>query len=178
MSRAVPDRATRLAVGAALLVPLALLAGAYIGEYGFGLYPCEMCWWQRYPHFAAVALGAFAAVLLTGGFWSKARVVAALAALAILTSGALGGFHAGVEYGWWQGPTECASTVASDKDFWTAMVDAPLVRCDRPAFTLFGISLAGFNFLISTIAAIGILFLLATGERSRPSRVASEGAAL
>ena len=49
-------RSTSLAQRLALGVPLALLGGAYLSEYGFGLYPCEMCWWQRYPHFAAVVI--------------------------------------------------------------------------------------------------------------------------
>ena len=92
----------------AVLVPAALLGGAYVSQYGFGLYPCEMCWWQRYPHFAAVGIGLLAYVMKPPQVWT------ALAGLAILTSGLIGGFHAGVEYGWWEGITACtAPNVAS-----------------------------------------------------------------
>ncbi len=92
----------------AVLVPAALLGGAYVAQYGFGLYPCEMCWWQRYPHFAALAFGVAAYVMKPPQVW------AALAGLAIITSGLIGGFHAGVEYGWWEGITGCATHRAAD----------------------------------------------------------------
>ncbi|MFA9201547.1 MAG: disulfide bond formation protein B [Cypionkella sp.] len=142
--------AQRLALG----VPAALLAGAYIGEYAFGLFPCEMCWWQRWPHFAAVALALLSTVAAPRRLWI------ALAALAILVSGAIGAFHAGVEYGWWEGFTACSSVDIGGGDPLDAIMNAPLVRCDEAPWTLAGISLAGFNFLISTAAGIAILVLL------------------
>lgn len=145
----------------AFVVPAALIAAVYIAQYGFGLAPCEMCWWQRYPHFAAIAL-AFGALATRGTRLGRALVV--LAALAIGTSGAIGAFHAGVEYGWWQGPTACSSTSLGD-DPLASIMNAPLIRCDTPAWTLFGISLAGFNFLISLTSAALILVLL--GGRSK-----------
>lgn len=146
----------RLAQRIALTVPAFLLAGAYISQYGFGLFPCEMCWWQRYPHFAALA------VALMGFFLMPKRLWVALAAGAILTSGLIGAFHAGVEYGWWEGVTSCAAIpqATDGQSALDAIMNAPLVRCDKPAWTLFGISLAGFNFLISTGAALVIFYLL------------------
>lgn len=141
------DRARWLA----FLTPAALLGGAYVSQYGFGLYPCEMCWWQRYPHFAALALAAFALLR------PPARVAVTLAALAILASGLIGGFHAGVEYGWWEGLTACANNAAAGGDPLEAIMNAPLVRCDVAPWSLFGISLAGWNFLFSTAAALAIL---------------------
>jgi disulfide bond formation protein DsbB len=144
-------RANLLAFG----VPAALLAGAYISEYGFGLVPCEMCWWQRYAHFAALALG------LIAFFAPPRRLWIALAALAVLASGLIGGFHAGVEYGWWEGFTTCSSTDLGDSaDPLAAIMAAPLVRCDVAQWTLWGVSLAGFNFLISTAGALAALALL------------------
>jgi len=141
----------------ALAVPAALLGGAYISQYGFGLYPCEMCWWQRYPHMVAIVLGA-AAFALRG---PAARLLAALSALAVLVSGLIGAYHAGVEYGWWQGITECtANAVAGAADPLKAILNAPIVRCDQVQWEIFGISLAGFNFLISTGAAVLIFVLL------------------
>ncbi len=144
----------------ALLAPLALLVGAYVSQYGFGLYPCEMCWWQRYPHFAALGLGLLA--LLRPG--SRGLVV--LGALAILGSGLIGGYHSGVEYHWWEGLTACTSTAGTgNSDPLEAIMSAPLVRCDQSQWELWGISLAGFNFLISTAAAITIFWLLARSRR-------------
>lgn len=157
-----PGRATRLARSLALVVPAALLAGAYIGEYGFGLYPCEMCWWQRYPLFAAVALAGIAFLAPPHRLWTG------LAALALLVSAALGGFHAGVEYGWWQGITSCARVMPSapGANPLEAIMNTPMIACDQPQWTLLGISLAGFNFLIS--GAAGLVALLLLRERHRP----------
>lgn len=139
----------------ALGVPVLLLGGAYVSQYGFGLYPCEMCWWQRYPHFFALG---FALLALFG---RPTRLWLALAALAILASGAIGGFHAGVEYGWWQGITDCALVGGAEGgDPLKAVFDAPLTRCDQAPWDLFGVSLAGWNFLLSTISGVAILFLL------------------
>lgn len=138
----------------ALLVPAALLAGAYIGELGFGLYPCEMCWWQRWPHFAAVVLAALAFLIPPRRLWT------ALAAAAILVSGLIGGFHAGVEYGWWEGVTACAQMLDSGGSAMDAVLNAPLVRCDRAPWDLLGVSLAGWNFLISAAAGLTILWLV------------------
>lgn len=146
-------KGTILAQRLALAVPALLLAGAYISEYGFGLFPCEMCWWQRYPHFAAVALALISFAAKPRALWI------ALAAIAILASGLIGAYHAGVEYGWWEGLTTCAAAVGGG-DALDAIFAAPLVRCDEVQWSLAGISLAGFNFLISTAAAIAILLLL------------------
>ena len=155
------DRARWLA----LLIPFGLLAGAYASQYLGGLYPCEMCWWQRWPHFAALplALGAF---ILPGD--AKRRLFTALAALAILISGLIGSYHAGVEYGWWEGITTCSSTVTpgSGKDVLDAILNAPLIRCDIAPWTLFGISLAGYNFLISSFGALAIFALLRKGAKA------------
>ncbi len=144
----------RLAQRLALAVPALLLGGAYVSQYGFGLYPCEMCWWQRYPHFAAVALALLSTVAPPKRLW------VALAAFAILISGAIGAYHAGVEYGWWEGLTACSSLATGSDDPLEAIMNAPLIRCDEVQWSLFGISLAGWNALISTATALAILRLL------------------
>lgn len=148
--------AQRLALG----VPAVLLAGAYMSEYGFGLFPCEMCWWQRYPHFAAVALALLSTVAQPKRLWI------ALAAVAILVSGLIGAFHAGVEYGWWEGVTACASHVQAGGDPLDAIMNAPMIRCDVAPWTLAGISLAGFNAIISTVSAVAILALIVRSRRA------------
>jgi disulfide bond formation protein DsbB len=137
-----------------------LLAGAYLSEYGFGLYPCELCWWQRYAHFAAVALA------LVSYMAAPKRLWIGLAALAILASGSIAAFHAGVEYGWWQGFTTCSSPPnAAGGDPLEAIMNAPLIRCDVAQWTLAGVSLAGFNAVISTLSALAVFALLARSSR-------------
>ena len=141
--------------GLALIVPVALVGGAYGFQYLAGLTACEMCWWQRYAHFAAIGL-AVAAFILPGK-----RLWVALAGLAILVAGLIGGYHAGVEYAWWKGLTECTSLVSFSKgaDPLAAIMNAPIIRCDVVQWKIFGISLAGFNFMISVLGA-GVVFAL------------------
>ena len=140
----------------ALLVPAALLGGAYVAQYGFDLYPCRMCWWQRYGHFAAMALAAL-------GIATRRVSLTWLAVIALAVAGLIGAFHAGVEYHWWAGPATCTSAVQAGGDPLDAIMNAPVVRCDVAPWTLLGISLAGFNFLISTLAALVIAVLLRRG---------------
>jgi disulfide bond formation protein DsbB len=119
-----------------------------------------MCWWQRWPHFVAVALALISTALQPKRLWI------ALAALAILASGLIGAFHAGVEYGWWEGITGCATHVATGGDPLEAIMNAPLVRCDVAPWTFAGISLAGFNAIISIGSALAIFGLVA---KDRPA---------
>jgi len=141
----------------ALLIPLGLLGGALISEHAFGLFPCEMCVWQRWPHLVAIIF-ALGAMLLRNKYWSW--LLGFGAALAILVSGLIGGFHAGVEYGWWEGITGCATSVEAGADMLDSIMNAPLVRCDVAPWSLLGVSLAGYNFLLSVGGAITILALL------------------
>ena len=89
----------------ALIVPAGLLGGALFSQYVGGLYPCEMCYWQRWPHGAAIllALGAIASPVEA----PRAPILTLLAAVAVAISGAIGVFHAGVELRWWEGVTRC-----------------------------------------------------------------------
>ena len=149
----------RLAYLLALLIPAALLGGALIAQYVYGLPPCEMCWWQRYPHIVALVLAALAWV-------TRRDALIALAGVAIVVSGAIGAFHAGVEYKWWQGVTACTANAAAGNDPLASIMAAPIVRCDVAPWTLGGVSLAGFNFLISTVAGLAILFLIRRRART------------
>ena len=146
----------------AFLLPSGLLGGALISQYGFGLYPCEMCMWQRWPHLAAIILALPGLMLRPQG---RATPLVLAAAMAILISGLIGGFHAGVEYGWWQGFTSCATNLPAGGDMLASIMNAPLVRCDVAPWSLFGISLAGFNFLLSVSGAILILVMVMTGRK-------------
>ncbi len=153
---------SRAALWLSLIIPSSLLGGALISEYGFGLYPCEMCMWQRWPHLAAIIF-AIGALLLRKQ--KASLLLLLLAAVGILTSGLIGGFHAGVEYGWWEGITSCATNVPAGGDMLDSIMNAPLVRCDVAPWSLFGISLAGYNFLLSVGGAMLILVLMAMGRK-------------
>jgi disulfide bond formation protein DsbB len=157
------DKARALAVA----VPAGLLAGAYGSEYWGGLHPCEMCWWQRYAHFVALAFALLALALRS--FPDRGRSLVWLAALAILTSGAIGAYHAGVEAGIFEGITQCTSTVSglSGDDLLKAVMAAPVVRCDQIQFEFLGISMAGWNAILSGLSALVILWLSLRRPRSR-----------
>jgi len=158
VSVAAPVRVARwLALG----VPVFLLGGALVSQYVFGLHPCEMCWWQRYPHMFAILLA------LLAFFWRPVRPLVAVAALAVLVSGLIGGFHAGVEYHWWEGMTACtASPFAAGGDPLDAIMKAPVIRCDVAPWSLLGVSLAGWNFLFSTAGALAVFGLIARSGKA------------
>ena len=138
----------------AMLLPSALLGGALLSQYVGGLYPCEMCYWQRWPHGAAIllALGS----LLSPLDAPRTRPLVLLAALAIAISGAIGVYHAGVEVGWWEGITHCTTTGATSLQ---DIMNVPLVRCDQVQWSLLGISMAGWNAILSLGGAALILLL-------------------
>jgi disulfide bond formation protein DsbB len=141
----------------ALAAPLLLYGGALVSQFGFGLHPCEMCYWQRWPHQAAIVLALLALLLNRND--KIMRALTLLAAIAIAVSGAIGIFHAGVEYGLWEGLTTC-STSHSGPISLDEIMAAPIIRCDVAQWRLLGISLAGFNAIFSAAAAALVLTLL------------------
>ena len=146
-----------------LLIPALLLGGALGSQYLGGLFPCEMCYWQRWPHEAAIAFGLLSLFIQDE---RVKRLFVVIAALAILASGLIGVFHAGVEYRWWDGITACTRVHGSGSgDIMKDIMAAPLVSCNQPQWTLGPISLAGFNAIFSIGGALFILALL-----GRPAR--------
>jgi len=139
----------------ALVAPAVLLGGAYLSQYAGGLHPCEMCYWQRWPHFVGIAFAALAFLFAASS--QNARLLTALAAIAIAASGAIGLFHAGVEYGWWEGLTRCSSAGAMTLE---ELMKVPLVRCDQVQFSFLSVSMAGWNAIISLGSAALIAMLL------------------
>ena len=150
----------------ALLLPLALLGGALGSQYLGGLYPCEMCYWQRWPHGAAIVLAALAFTAPAAS--ARSRLLILLAALAISVSGAIGLYHAGVELGIFEGFTTCTSTAraATTKDLLEQLMKVPLVRCDQVQWAFLGISMAGWNAILSLGGAARIAWLALTGRRA------------
>ena len=165
---AVPDgaatfRAASIARLIALLLPIGLLGGALGSQYIGGLSPCEMCYWQRWPHGAAILLAALA---FTGPADSpRSRLLTLLAAAAIAVSGAIGVYHAGVEAGIFEGFTTCTAMAGtgSTGDLLAQITKAPIVRCDQVQWAFLGISMAGWNAILSLGGAAAILLLMLRG---------------
>ena len=138
----------------------ALLIGATIFEFGLDVAPCELCTWQRWAHFAAL-MAALAALAEMG----RPRVHAVLlgvCALALLAGAGIAGFHIGVEQHWWAGTDQCGDPLGaggaaqSVGQLKARLMTAPVVRCDQVAWSLLGISLAGYNLLISLPLGLGM----------------------
>lgn len=138
----------------------ALLAGAFLFQ-ALGYAPCAMCLWQRWPHAAAIAIGAVA-LLLPG------RLLPLLGALAAATTAAIGVYHTGVERDWWEGPASCTGTGAGLGDLSGGdllSMDGPaLVLCDQVAWALMGISMASWNAIFS--ALLVALWIMAARTRA------------
>lgn len=149
-----------LARALALFVPAVLLAGAYGSQYLGGLLPCEMCYWQRWAHWAALAL-AIISYGAAGWLPDRGRSFVWLAALAILISGAIGVYHAGVEAGVFEGFTQCTSVASggSPDELIADIMAKPLIRCDEVQWSWLGVSMAGWNAILSLSAALVILWL-------------------
>ena len=158
-----------LPVNRALLICAAmsggLLVAAFLFEYVGGLAPCRMCIWQRWAHVAVI--GAAAAGLLV----LPARTALVLTFLAAVASAGIAGYHAGVEWQLWDGPSGCTAglgTSASAADLVDQLLATPVVRCDDVPWSLFGLSMAGWNTLFSLdISAIAILALIFGGRVAR-----------
>lgn len=150
-----PHRNPVLFAGAAA----ALILAAAFGFQFAGYYPCDMCWWQRYPYMAAVVVSLTALVLPR----LPQKPTLHFLALLFAVDAGLAMMHVGVEQGWWEGISTCSSAVGvSDnvEDALDAIMNAPLIRCDEIAWSLFGISMAGYNFIL----AIGLtVFCLRKG---------------
>jgi disulfide bond formation protein DsbB len=148
----------RQAAFAILLAALATIGGALVFEHGFGLAPCKLCLVQRQPYYVAMPLALAAA--LAPARW--ARIGLALLALVFLVSAGLGAYHAGVEWGFFAGPSDCGGgtgAAAGDVgDFLSQLETTRVVSCTEAAWRFLGLSLAGWNVLISLfLAAVAAL---------------------
>jgi len=129
----------------AALGSAALLVAALGSQYLGGLAPCKMCIWQRWPHLVAVLAG----LVLLFTRWRGFALVGFAAALS--TSG-IGFFHAGVEQGWWEGPSTCSAPSIgslSTEALLDQIMNAPVVRCDEIAWSFAGLSMAAWNGVLS-----------------------------
>jgi disulfide bond formation protein DsbB len=151
---------------AALLGSGALLGGAYYFEYVEGLAPCDMCLWQRYPHMVTVAAGLIAVLAYA---WPRFAFVFTLTAItALFVTAGIGVYHVGVEQHLWAGPQACSGRIPSGlsaAELKRYLLSARMVRCDEPAWSLFHVSMAGWNAIFS--AGLATLLSLRVGRHIR-----------
>jgi disulfide bond formation protein DsbB len=154
--RAEPAAAAALAVFA---LSLATLCGAWFFEYAVGLSPCPLCLEERIPYHVVIPLSLLMAIAAVVRAPPKLLMVGFLAILvAVLCNAVMGTYHAGVEWHLWAGPADCSGPL-NDLNAGGSLLDqlhsVKIVRCDEAAWRFLGISLAGYNVLISlALAAI------------------------
>ena len=140
---------TRDPIFVVLMFSIAILAAVFTAQYGFGLRPCQLCLYQRVPYGLTIFLALLALGLRLGARLSG--LVLLLCAAAFLGDAGIALYHVGVEQHWWAGPSSCSGglgTVRSVEDL-AALLSKPIdiPSCDKVAWSLFGISMAGYNLL-------------------------------
>ncbi|MCK5424095.1 MAG: disulfide bond formation protein B [Emcibacter sp.] len=150
----------------AFLMSASLIAGAYGFQYIGGMDPCDLCWTQRYAHFAILGLSGIGLLIK-----STANIMGWATTLAIDVSIIAAGYHAGVEQKWWKGPDTCTSSGidqnADMESLFDNMMEANLVLCDEIPWEMFGISMAGYNFLISLAVGTFVAFAMVSNFRKK-----------
>ena len=163
LPRLLQDITPLRAASGVLLVAFATIAGAWVFEWA-GYAPCELCLMQRWAYYAGVPLAALVATIAARGPRRLAGAGLALLGLIFLGGMIFGAYHAGVEWGFWPGPTGCTGALAradSMADFLKQLETTKVVRCDAVAIRILGLSLAGWNAVISAALAM----LAFTGAR-------------
>ena len=163
--RPIAAAAVVIAVGGA-----ATILGAWFFQFVIGLKPCPLCLEQRYAYYFAIPLAAL--VLLGVAVGASRKVV--LAALFVIAAGmlwnaGLASYHAGIEWKWWPGPLDCSGPLASlgsASDLLGSLEKINVVRCDEAAWRFLGLSLAGYNVLISLALAAVAAWGVMAGRRS------------
>lgn len=152
-----PIKPANAAFAAAFLM-FAALCGAWYFEYVLKYLPCPLCYQQRIPYYFAIPLGILIGAFASfGGSRQLVRVGLYLLALILIVSAGMGVYHAGVEWGFWQGPASCAAGAPSSAPIGNILESLGKTRavpCNEAAWRLFGISLAGYNALVSAFAAL------------------------
>ena len=156
LDRARAQPATTAAIVIAI-VGLMTMAGFFYFQYVLGYQPCPLCLEQRYAFYVSVPLAAMILLRLSIGFSRKVITLAFLAiALAMLWNAGLGTDHSGVAWRWWPGPTECSGAIpnfSAGGPLLDLINKTRVVRCDEAAWRFLGLSLAGYNVLVSLFLA-------------------------
>jgi disulfide bond formation protein DsbB len=151
-------------------IAAATLAGAWFFQLVLDIRPCPLCLEQRYAYYLAVLLGALVAFAAARDAARPVLVIGlAILALAALGNAWLGGYHAGVEWKFWQGPTDCTGEIGnlgSAGNLLERLDTVKVIRCDEVQWRFLGLSLAGYNVLISLLmAAIALWGLVKSAKR-------------
>ena len=168
-ARASAGRALTAAL-AVTVIAAATLAGAWFFQLVLDIRPCPLCLEQRYAYYLAVPLGLLVAFAAAKDA-PRGLVLAGLAllVLAALGNAGLGTYHAGVEWKFWPGPTECTGPIGnfgSAANLLEQLDKVKVVRCDEVQWTFLGLSLAGYNVLISLLMAAIALWGLVSARRA------------
>ena len=151
------------------LVSAALLGGALLFEHVGGMAPCSLCIWQRWAH-VAVIVCALGWLVISQPIGASLRAGLVVTALAGMASVGIAGYHAGVEWQLWAGPAGCTAALSSGgstADLVDSLLATPVIRCDDVPWSLFGLSMAGWNMLLSVdIVALAIMSFI-FGDRNR-----------
>src|SRR6202035_2211054 len=164
-------RPALIAALAITAVAVATLAGAWFFQLVLDIRPCPLCLEQRYVYYLAIPLGALT-VLAAGKDAPRAMLIGGLAilGLAALGNAVLGTYHAGVEWGFWQGPTDCSGPIAnlgSAGSLLQRLDTVKVIRCDEVQWRFLGLSLAAYNVLISLLmAGIAAWGIVSTSRRT------------
>jgi disulfide bond formation protein DsbB len=178
MSRAGAGRLIPALVLAASAVVLAAALGA---EHLGGIAPCALCFYQRYVYMAAIALSGLALALPHGPAAARARLWLTYGCgLALLAGAGIAGFHVGVEQHWWAGTDACGDVSgpppATVEELAAQLRAAPVARCDEIPWSLFGISLAGYNLMIYlALAAVSLAGPRLMAPRGGGGRAGQQG---
>lgn len=142
----------------------AIVLGAFMFEHIGGLAPCELCWYQRYAHFVTLAL-ALAALLYHRQSGATPPLIAA-AGIALLIGAGIAGYQVGVELSWFESSCATPITGTTIEELRAALFAAPTVRCDEVAWSMWEISMAGWNGLLSLALALAALYAAFMMERN------------
>jgi disulfide bond formation protein DsbB len=169
MIRSRPVTAAAIAIA---VVGAATILGAWFFQYGLGLKPCPLCLEQRYAYYFAIPLAVMVALGDHNGAKRKILMIALAAiALGMLWNAYLGVYHSGIEWRWWAGPQECSGSLddlgGGGGGLLNKLQSISVVRCDEAAWRFLGLSLAGYNALISLALAAVAAWGAATEWRSR-----------
>lgn len=158
---------TKRFAGAVLVASVAVLGAALVSQYWGGLTPCELCLLERWPWWVAIAIAA--ASWLTGDRLAP-QIPAFLLAIVFLVGAGLGFYHVGVEQHWFAGPTACTAggAAATSVDALRAqLLGKQAVMCDEVQWSLFGVSMAGWNMIASAIMAAACVEAARRARRMR-----------
>lgn len=158
---------TRSALFLCALFSFLALSAALIGQYGFGLHPCDLCIYQRIPYALIIVVGLIGAIFIKSP--KLAYIILIICALLFVVDAGIAGYHTGVEQGIFKGPTACSSNSTGEKtleELRAEIMNAPLVSCSQAMVYILGLSMAAWNMIAASFAFLGTMFFLFIKQHS------------